>query len=450
VERQGANAETLGSAAALVFIHSFPLLLADAVRRAHPISAHQFQIVPEGAALAPGIEYEDPQATIASAWIDVSQGPVVVRLPDPRGRHFTLTLIDSAGETFASYGARTGQDGEQTIALVSPDWHGELPAGLTAKRTPSDRVWAVARFYAHSALDRKATLALMRGLQITDLESGVERLEMAQLAAPGAPSLQQAIEVSPTAFFHRLDNIIRRAALRRPALLAAIANIREELGGPPPFSDWGPGFSEALEKGLRKGLAMLKAAAELYPTEARSPAPQGRGEDSNGWVEAPARAVRAWRSMGAPASEDLLLLTREVDSTGRRLNGRHSYHLHFRSDAMPPARALWRLYTRPAPSPHQRNSVSDRSDLTLSPDGSVDIFIRAAPPPPDRLPNWLPAPAGPFILNLALHWPTPTALSGAWRIPPVELIDQPVEADVSPDNPGVLPQPPIALRTPSP
>jgi hypothetical protein len=415
-----ADMEVLCTAAARIFIYAFPLLLADAVRRVHPLPAHQFHIVPEGAGLAPGLEREDPRAVITSAWIDLATGPVVLTLPETHGRHCSLTLLDTAGETFASFGARGEPD--RRLAVVSPQWRGELPEGLTAKRSPSEKVWAVGRCYAHSALDRKATLSLVRSQRISDLETPIERLEMATLDAPRAPCAIQAAGLSPAVFFHRLDSVLRHAPAKRAVVLEAIAALREELGGPPPFSDWSPRFAEALEKGLARGLLMLRSAAELYPADERSAVQLSRLQDGGG--DPPTPAVRAWRTMGAPPAEDLLVLNREVDATGRRLTGRQSYRLHLRADALPPARAFWRLYTHPAPGPQHRLGVGDRSDLALNPDGSVDIFIQAVPPPAAQISNWLPAPAARFVLHLALHSPSPAALSGGWHFPPVVPVEE--------------------------
>ncbi|WP_353961851.1 MULTISPECIES: hypothetical protein [unclassified Streptomyces] len=35
------------------------------------------------------------------------------------------------------------------------------------------------------------------------------------------------------------------------------------------------------------------------------------------------------------------------------------------------------------------------------------------------MPNWLPAPTGPFALYLRAYWPEPAALDGTWRPPAV-------------------------------
>jgi hypothetical protein len=51
-----------------------------------------------------------------------------------------------------------------------------------------------------------------------------------------------------------------------------------------------------------------------------------------------------------------------------------------------------------------------------APDGSIVIAIQHDPPA-DAGVNWLPAPAGPFRLNLRLYGPSVAARTGAWRPP---------------------------------
>ena len=41
----------------------------------------------------------------------------------------------------------------------------------------------------------------------------------------------------------------------------------------------------------------------------------------------------------------------------------------------------------------------------INPDGSIDLYIQNDSPGADKESNWLPAPAGKFILMLRLYWP---------------------------------------------
>ena len=77
-------------------------------------------------------------------------------------------------------------------------------------------------------------------------------------------------------------------------------------------------------------------------------------------------------------------------------------------------------------NPLNRYSISARQNLKSNADGSVDLYIQKDSPGADKESNWLPAPAGKFILMLRLYWPDddkPSILDGSWVIPPV-LIDK--------------------------
>jgi hypothetical protein len=69
-------------------------------------------------------------------------------------------------------------------------------------------------------------------------------------------------------------------------------------------------------------------------------------------------------------------------------------------------------------NPINRHSVSDRSGLVPNADGSVDIYIQnTAPAGPES--NWLPAPAGKFILWLRVYVPCAAILDGTYKVPPL-------------------------------
>jgi hypothetical protein len=122
----------------------------------------------------------------------------------------------------------------------------------------------------------------------------------------------------------------------------------------------------------------------------------------------------------------VLSLVCDTDEAGRELSGAERYRIHFARGATPPVVAFWSLFVTPlgakgAPT-GTRRGISDRNDLTANPDESLDLIIQHELPAGGSTVNWLPAPAGPFLLNMRLHWPRPPALSGAWRMPAVERL----------------------------
>jgi len=428
---------TTRAIAANVFSLCFPLFLVDAVRRVHPVALQQFHLLPpDGADLAPGLLEDDPRIVIASAWIDLTDGPVVLHLPHTHGRHFDLTLIDTAGEPFASLGTRTDNDDGVDVAVVGPRWSGEVPHTHLARRAPSDACWAVSRIHAHSPLDRPEAEAVSRNQHVSSLGRRAEHRtdHVTSLEPPAVSSLRQVIELGPAVFFHRLDSVLDRAPIGfERSVRPLIDQFRRDLDGPPPVSSWSPDLAEALEQGFADGLAAIRAATAAI-SESRGigwhavAVPQ---HDESG--ASLAQAGRAYSSLGAPAREELLTLVCEHDGHGRPLRGDRSSRLRFPPDGLPPVRGFWRLHTRPTASGDKRHGIGDRNDLSPDDDGALSLIIHDLPPAPGDLGNWLAAPHGEMCLIMRLYAPRGEALSGAWRMPPIEIVD----LDVDGSRPGV-------------
>jgi hypothetical protein len=112
-----------------------------------------------------------------------------------------------------------------------------------------------------------------------------------------------------------------------------------------------------------------------------------------------------------------------VDGAGHKLNGQHDYVLHFPPGGLPPNEASWSLTLgdsgrRMVENPIHRYSVGARSGLVPNADGSTDVYIQNAAPSVQKS-NWLPAPAGGFMLWLRVYQPGAAILSGAYRVPQV-------------------------------
>ena len=112
-----------------------------------------------------------------------------------------------------------------------------------------------------------------------------------------------------------------------------------------------------------------------------------------------------------------------VDGAGHTLSGQHDYMMHFPPGGLPPNDAFWSLTmgdakNRFVANPINRYSVSNRSDLVPNADGSVDIYIQHTTPAGHES-NWLPSPAGKFILWLRVYVPGAAILDGTYKVPPV-------------------------------
>jgi hypothetical protein len=121
--------------------------------------------------------------------------------------------------------------------------------------------------------------------------------------------------------------------------------------------------------------------------------------------------------------EEAMYWTTSGDGAGRILNGRNQYVLRFSPGGLPPNDAFWSLTmgdarNRFVANPINRYSVSDRSGLVPNADSSIDIYMQNALPA-GRESNWLPAPAGNFIVWLRLYMPGPVILRGEYKVPPI-------------------------------
>jgi len=147
----------------------------------------------------------------------------------------------------------------------------------------------------------------------------------------------------------------------------------------------------------------------------------GCGEPGNGIFLRAACGVVFLGPINVP--EEAMYWTTKTDGAGHTLSGQHDYIMNFPVGGLPPNNAFWSLTMGDTKNhfvanPINRYSVSDRSDIVPNADGSVDIYIQNTAPA-DHESNWLPAPAGNFILWLRVYLPGQAILNGEYQVPPV-------------------------------
>jgi hypothetical protein len=134
--------------------------------------------------------------------------------------------------------------------------------------------------------------------------------------------------------------------------------------------------------------------------------------------------------LGANRIQDAVYPTSMKAADGRDYDGANKYVMHFPKGQLPPVAGFWSLTMYDADyffvaNPINRYSISARQNLKANPDGSIDLYIQKDSPGADKESNWLPSPAGKFILMLRMYWPnatSPSIINNTWKVPAVRKV----------------------------
>lgn len=367
-----------------------------------------------------------------TGFIDMAKGPWVFEMTANDKRYEVMPFMDAWTHVFAAPGTRTTGTAGGRFLLAGRDWAGQVPAGLTLLRSPTQIVWLIGRTQTNGVADYPRVHALQDGISLrllADWQAGKPATVPAWQAAGSkpVPPVEQMKDMRTVEFFTRLARLMvdNPPAAADGPMLVKLSRIGIAPGQPP---NWGALDLAAISLG--RWLADLKVAKEL-----KKPRDLVRG-----WATPPAmlgdygtfyntRAVVAMVGLGANLPADATYPNTSVDAAGQPLSGSHRYRLHFTPAELPPVKAFWSITAYGSDNflidnRLRRYAIGDRDPLVYNPDGSLDVWIQADEPAAGKSSNWLPVQAGqPFLLNARLYWPQPAALNGVWGMPAVERVD---------------------------
>lgn len=342
----------------------------------------------------------------SNAWLDLSQGPVLIESPEMGERYWTLGLLDAWTNPFAYVGRRTTGNRPQRTLVHGPDWRGDArECGATqAIAAPGADVWVIGRLLVDGApADLEAVRALQLALRITRPGGGDAAL--------------------------RLDTLIDGRTTALPSAATFIATVDAALAR-------NPAPDGALRHWPVDAGAVERVLPALLETLRRQDQPR---QLSGGWslpvavrtdwgTDHLTRARVARNFIGALGIEEAMYPTAETDADGRPLDGDGRYELRFPPGGGPAVDAFWSLtlYRRSdcllVANAIGRHSVGDRTPgLRPAPDGSVTIRIQSTDPGPGH--HWLPAPAAEaFYLVLRLYQPRAEHLDFRFQYPPLRRL----------------------------
>lgn len=414
------------------YLYGYPLVIMD-VTRAHAAltvgpenQLRRVRQFPD--AQFKGVVRPNVDTLYTTAFIDMAQGPWLFEMAANDLRYEVMPFMDAWTNVFAAPGTRVTGTGGGRFLLVGPAWRGPVPEGLSLLRSPTRIVWLIGRTQTNGAADYPLVHKLQDRLSLRRWADApaVGPPWQAPALAP-APPLEQMQAMSTEDFFTRLAALLvdNPPAAADGPMQVKLSRLGVAAGRPPQWR-----LLDRWSLGLGRWAAEFKVARELKKPRSLvrgwSTPPTILGQYGTDYTT---RAVVAMIGLGANLPADATYPNTRLDGQGTALNGSHRYRLHFKAGDLPPVQAFWSVTAYGADdylidNPLQRFALGDRDPLTFNVDGSLDLWIQADAPPPDKKRNWLPVKAGAaFLLNARLYWPREVALTGAWGMPAVERLD---------------------------
>lgn len=374
------------------------------------------------------------------AWVDLSKEPVVVSVPDTRGRYYLLPMLDMWTDVFASPGWRTTGTEAQHFLLAPASWRPDLidrfidefrlPRETQRINAPTSHVWIIGRTKTDGPHDYDAVREIQAGLKITPLSEWGRTPRAVEVRTDASvdmktPPKKQVDSMTGDKFFAYAAELLKvnRPHLTDEPMLERMKRLGIEAGksfdierAPAPVRTALEAAPSAAQKLMEWKLPSIARVANNWSMNTDT-----MGVYGNYYLK---RAIVAQVGLGANLPEDAIYPMNLGDQTGRPLDGANKYVLHFDKATLPPVEAFWSVTLYDAEgyqvaNPLNRFAVSSWMPFKYDPDGSLTLYFQNENPGNDKEANWLPAPKGGFNLLLRLYAPRSEVLTGKWNPPPV-------------------------------
>lgn len=362
------------------------------------------------------------------------QEPIVVTFPDGKGVPTAFRVLNAWTDVIGTGGSRQPDMNAGDYLIVGPGWNGSPPANIRNVFHSSTRYgWFIVEMAASGPGDFPGIHALQDQLKITPLSAWGK-----PYTPPSNVPVDPTVDLSATPydqvrlmtgemFFKKLAMFMKD---NPPYPEDAQMVERLKKLGIEPGKEFDPSkLDPAIRKGINAAPFLVWHKFATMPFEKFGP---------NGWsnmlnigrfgTDYQTRAFVAYFGLGAGLKEDIIYPSTFVDGNGWALDGAHKYVVHFdKADMALAANGVWSV------SPYRENfyahNTLERYGLPpgnpkYNPDGSLDIYLQANSPGPDKEANWLPVPqSGMFNVTLRIYNPMPAALDPAHKFPPIQRVD---------------------------
>lgn len=354
------------------------------------------------------------------AVLDLTNGPVVLSIPDMGGRYFSFQLNDPYTNVSGYIGSRTTGSGPGRYAIT---WSGGPQVtvdGAQVVSVPYPSMLLLGRTLAGGPADQQAAIALMDQYTLTPTASSgsppPKTVAPEGLALLDAISAAMELNPPPVADAPVLD------AFGRIGVGVGLRVTDAHLG---PLAVFAADLAVRVLAVLGPQLAVAMQYVSAFQHGGWATPDKNIGNYGTDYqLRAGVSNIGPWANIPDEAVYSAGLL----DSNLLPLTGLRSYVIHFAPGEEPPAGAFWSVTVYGSDgglvaNPINRYSVSNSrpDELVRRPDGSIDIVLSQRDPGDPGV-NWLPVPPDWFTAYLRVYVPADSVLTGTWRPPPITPI----------------------------
>ena len=368
------------------------------------------------------------------AWVDVSEEPVILSVPEVKDRFYMLPMYDMWTDTFAVVGTYSNGNQAGNFALCMPEWKGELPEGVKRIDATTPTFWIIGRTQTNGPKDYGYVHQIQDGYKLTPLSYFVAgkpfkpAFEKDKSIDDETPPMVQVEKMDARNFFTMAMNLMEK---ERPHPTDQVRLARmERIGLSPEGFDYEKLPAEvktALEGAVARSHEVMRAYVPKLGiiVNGWQLMTKSVGVYGNDYLQ---RATTALYGLGANPHYWAYYPLNVTDKNGNPPTGDKKYVIHFEKGQIPPVDAFWSvtIYDKdgfPIDNPMNRYALGDRDEMKFNADGSLDIHIQHDSPGKDKEANWLPSSGnGPISLVMRLYGPKQTAIDGKWLPPYLEEV----------------------------
>lgn len=403
--------------------------------------------------ITPDFPVVTPNATTlyGTGFMDLSDGPVILELPEVTDRYFTAQLMDQYGIFHTMVGSPFNGTAARKYIFVPQDYKGKIPAEFSTIDViywPSKTAYCIIRVALMEGSEKE--IAIINSYQdkmiLTPLKEwlengnkGVSQADRAivkgNYAIPKVlPEIARGQVDKQTAedYFSLLNTILNDPTMtlmfdscKEKDMLNQLATIGIGPGKDFKWDDLDPETQKALSTGFKSGFDSVRKSVKNNLINLNGwMEVRNSGGFETAWLDRAIMADIGWAGPDVNVSHTGAFLF--TDSDKAPLNGANKYTITFDRYDLPPVDEFWSIPIYNKDGYFVANEIDrytinsfmiDQGQLDIK-NGKIVIYVQHEKPTDlKKLKNWLPAPEGAFRFTARFYHPKMSIIDGSYKMP---------------------------------